>query len=370
MCGDDMNKDYRELEELCSLSGLSGNEDRVIRYITEKLKQFSDDVFVDYSGNVTATFYGSKDRDTSILLFGHMDEVGMMVRKITDDGYLLFERVGGPSEKTLRSQMVEISCIEDDRIIKGVVGTKSHHYTQDSEKLSVPNKYELYIDVGASCKQEVIDWGIDVGSTITYAPNFTRIGKNRIASKTLDNRAACYILLRTAEHFSRHKPNITVHLGFSVQEEFNVRGSLPMYERLKPDMVVSLDCAIACDTPDLQGLYDTKLGCGPVICYMNNYGKGPAGGLIPNPKFRKFFEKIAKEKGINYQKEVAAGVLSDASFMQMKGSEGTICAHIGIPLRYSHSPIEEIDTRDLESTIKLLEEVAMGLNSCDVFKRL
>ncbi len=364
-----MNKEYKELEELCSLSALSGNEDRVINYIVQKLKTFSEDVVVDYSGNVTATFRGSKNQDTSILFFGHMDEVGMMVRRITEDGYILIERVGGPSEKTLRSQLVEVSSVDGSSLIKGVVGTKSHHYTSESEKLAVPAKYDQYVDVGASSKQEVLDLGIDIGSTITYAPNFTRIGAKRVASKTLDNRAACYTLLRAAEFFSKNKPSITVHIGFSVQEEFNVRGSLPMYERLQPDMVVSLDCAVACDTPDLNGLYDMKLGYGPAICYMNNYGKGPSGGLIPNPKFRSFFEKVAMEEGINYQKEISAGVLSDASFVQMKGKEGTICAHIGIPLRYSHSPMEEIDLEDLENTIKLVIDTTMKLQDCDSFKR-
>lgn len=365
-----MERTEHWLEELCGLSGLSGDEDRVIAYLVEKLKQTTDQVEVDYSGNVTASFQGKKDPGTSILIFGHMDEVGLMVRKVTEQGYLMFERVGGPSEKTLRSQLVQVNTLDRCRSVTGVVGTKSHHLTPEAEKHSVPDKYDLYVDIGAQSRREVEELGIGTGSTITYQANFRRLGRHRVVSKTLDNRAACYIVLRLAKMLSQSAPDITVHLGFSVQEEFNVRGSLPMQERLKPDMVISLDCSIACDTPDLDSMFEVSLGGGPVILYMHHYGKGPVGGMLPNPKFRDFIEHTAKKLGMAVQKEVAAGVLSDASFMQMKGERGTICAHLGIPLRYAHSPAEEVDLRDVEDIISLLYEVAGTLETATVFQRL
>lgn len=365
-----MEKNENWLEELCRLSGLSGDEDRVIAYLVERLKEYTNQVAVDYSGNVTASFTGKTNPGTSLLMFGHMDEVGLMVRKITDEGYLLFERVGGPSEKTLRSQFVDVNTLDHSGCVQGVVGTKSHHFTSENEKHSVPDKYDLYVDIGESSRQGVLDRGVGVGSTITYSPNFRRIGEYRVASKTLDNRASCYTLLRLAKQLSQQTPDITVHLGFSVQEEFNVRGSLPMQERLKPDMVVSLDCSIACDTPDLNSLFEVGLGSGPVILYMHHYGKGPMGGMIPNTKFREYIERMAAIQGIDIQKEVAASILSDASFMQMKGENGTVCAHLGIPLRYAHSPVEEVDLRDVEKMIHLLTAVVYSLETVTVFRRL
>ena len=364
-----MNNNYLELEELCGIPGISGNEEQVIEYLVNNLKQWTDNIHVDYSGNLTATFRGRKNPETDILIFAHMDEVGMLVRRITEDGYVLFERLGGPDEKSFRSHQVDITT-ENGTVIRGLVGTKSHHYTADDEKYTVPGKYDSYIDVGASSKQEVLDMGINIGDSITYTPNFNRIGKNRVVSKTLDKRACVYCIVRLAEYLSEHQPDITVHCGFSVQEEFNIRGSLPMVERLQPDMVVSMDCAIGCDTPDLYGRYELELGKGPSICIMNTYGKGPSGGLIPNPKFRKYIQKIAVENNIPYQKEISAGCLSDASFVQMKGTEGTVTAHIGIPLRYAHSPAEVVDLRDIEDAIRLIEVISTSpeLTSKEKFK--
>ena len=102
---------------------------------------------------------------------------------------------------------------------------------------------------------------------------------------------------------------------------------------------------------------------------MSCYGKGPAGGLLPNPKFRTFIEQTALSEGIPFQREVVAGVLSDASFMSMKGADGTICAHIGFPMRYSHSPAEEADLRDIEGLIRLLCAVSADLGQKEQFRR-
>lgn len=365
-----MKKIFNELKEITGLPGISGHEDRVIQYLYEKLQKYTDEIIVDYSGNLTATFRGTKSEQKHLLIFGHMDEVGLMVRKITEEGYLLFERMGGVSEKTLRSQLVDVFSIDGNKSYSGVVGTKSHHFTQDDEKLTVPNKFQMYIDMGASSKQEVLNMGVNIGSVITYKPNFTQIGNNRIASKALDNRVACYMLLKVAEYLSETPPKINVSLGFSVQEEFNLRGSLPMIHRLMPNMVISLDCAVACDTPDLNMLYDISLGKGPVISQMNTYGKGPTGGLIPTPKFRAYIEEIAKTNDIKFQREVVTGVLSDASFVQMKGEFGIIVAHIGFPIRYSHSPIEVADINDITQCIKLLNLITKNLDEKTEFNRL
>ncbi len=364
-----MDEIFEQLRELTGISGLCGHEERVIAYMVKKLEAFTDTVTVDYSGNVTATFRGTQSPEMSLLALGHMDEVGLMVRKITEDGYLLFERLGGPSEKTLRSQFVDVFTLDEEKSYPGVIGTKAHHLTPDDEKLKVPGKLDMYIDIGAATRQEVLALGIEIGSTVTYQGNFKRLGASRVASKTLDNRVAVYALLQLAAHLKQCPPKITVHVGFSAQEEFNVRGSLPMVHRLKPDMVISLDCSVACDTPDLKLLYDVSLGKGPVISQMNSYGKGPSGGLIPNPRFRAFIEAAAVKNGIPFQREVVSGVLSDASFASMEGSMGTIAAHIAYPMRYAHSPVEVADTNDIKQMIRLLSAVADELDSSCDFSR-
>ena len=362
-----MQQFKEELERLTAISAISGHEDRMISYLKKRLSPLGGPVAVDRSGNVTITFPGTHSPEISLLTYGHMDEVGLMVRRITDAGYLLFDRIGGPSEKTLRGQVVEVFTIDEQASYPGVIGTKAHHLTPDNEKMVVPNRLDMYIDVGAQSRQEVLGWGIDVGSVITYHPGLHSLGEHRVASKCLDNRAAVCLLLQVAEHLSTHPPKITVHIGFSVQEEFNVRGSLPMVHRLKPDMVVSVDCAIACDTPDLNMAYDVCLGKGPVVSQMNAYGKGPIGGLLPTPKFRAFLEQVARREGIAIQREaMATGILSDASYVQMEGELGTVAAHLAFPIRYAHCPAEVADLRDIEQCARLLGALALSLDSgCD-----
>ena len=362
---------FTEMRTLTSISALSGQEDRLIARVADALRGFGLEPVVDFSGNVSATIPGAEDASRSLLIFGHMDEVGLMVRRITEDGFLRFDRIGGPSDKTMRGQMVEVLSADGQREYPGVVGTKAHHLTTDAEKNLVPSRMDMYIDIGATSKREVLDMGIDIGSAITYMPNFQRIGRSRISAKCIDNRAAVWTVLSLAEHFAKNPPPITVHCGFTVQEEFNVRGGLPLVRRLKPDMVISVDCAISCDTPDLNMEYDTRMGAGAVITQMNSYGKGPIGGLLPNPKFKAFIEKCAKEAGLPYQKEaMGTGVLSDASYVQMQGELGIVTAHIGFPIRYAHCPAEMADTKDIEACRDILRAVIENMRANVDFRRL
>jgi putative aminopeptidase FrvX len=353
---------FEELKTLTAIPALSGHEDRMIGQIIERLKPLADDIEIDRIGNLTATFYGRSDDVASMLVFAHIDEVGMIVRKIEEDGFLRFERVGGIPEKTLRGQYVDVYSIDGTSYVTGVVGTVAHHLTTPEEKTSVPSRLDMYIDIGLTSREEVLAKGINIGSPITYHPNFNKIGENRIASKSLDNRIGVYLLLRLAEHLHLNQPSVTVFLVFSVQEEFNVRGLLPVFERLKPHAAICLDITPACDTPDLKMIYDVALSKGPAITYMNFHGRGTLGGLLPNPKLRRFIELTAEDLKIPYQREVIVGVITDDAFSQFAGTEGTAMAHLSIPIRYSHSPIEIADIRDIEAGATLLNEVIRRFN--------
>ncbi len=360
---------FQELDALTKISGASGHEDRVVLYVADNLRKYSGDVFVDRLGNVTATFQGTVDADKSLIIFGHMDEIGLIVSKIEDDGFLRFERIGGTAEKTLRAQYVDVFAIDGTRCVPGVIGTSSHHYTKPDEKTVIPPRTDMYIDIGASCRAEVKAMGVDVGSVITYRHHLERLGETRIATKALDNRMAVCVLLRTAQYLMDHPPRVTVHLGFSVQEEFSVRGVTPVFQRLDPDYSVCIDISPACDTPDLQGLNDIVLGGGPVVTHMNTYGVGPFGGLIPNPKFRMFLEETAKEAGIPFQREAVCNLVTDAAFMQYMGDLGVVSAHLSIPVRYSHAPIETADVNDVINTAKLVNLIAEKLDGQRDFSR-
>jgi putative aminopeptidase FrvX len=216
----------------------------------------------------------------------------------------------------------------------------------------------MYIDVGAESRAEVLEMGIAAGSMATYAPTFHVSGKNRITSKSLDNRMGVYILLELAKLLAETQPNAPIHLCFSVQEEFNVRGCLPVFERLRPHAAICLDITPAMDTPEYHGGEGVCLGHGPAICYFNFHGRGTLGGLIPHPRLVSFIRSTAEEEKIKCQADVLLGVVTDDAFTQLTGHEGVAMAHISVPLRYTHSPVETIDLRDLSSTADLCFAIA------------
>jgi len=223
--------------------------------------------------------------------------------------------------------------------------------------LTVPTTDKMYIDIGAESDREVRAKGIEVGSAVTYHHHFEQIGEHLITSKTLDNRIGCLMLIALAEHLKQNPPAGTVYVVASVQEEFNIRGVLPVFYKLEPDAAICVDITIACDTPDLNFKYDMSLNKGPAITQMNFHGRGTLAGIIPNPQLRLFMEKTLDGMGIPWQRDIVLGVITDDAFTLMSGTQGTAMAHFSVPMRYSHSPIETADVRDIEAAIKALNTI-------------
>lgn len=344
------------LKDLCAIPALSGYEDRMIAKMKAAFSQFTDKVSVDRLGNVVATIDGEADHP-SLLIFAHMDELGLVVRKIEANGFLRFERVGGVPEKSLLSTLVEVHTDGGERI-KGVIGATSHHVTPPEKKFVVPNRLEMYLDIGCSSREEVEALGVQVGNGITYLENFTELGHGRVVSKTLDNRIGCLLLLKTVEALAAKKPPGTVYVVASVQEEFNVRGVWPVFQACKPDAAICLDVTIATDTPELGHLGEVTLGGGPAVGLYEFHGRGTLGGLIPHPTLRKYIETTAAKKKIPLQREVLIGIITDAAFSQLLGDSGVAMASLAVPIRYTHAPTELCDLGDIELAVKLLASVA------------
>ncbi|MBR2577716.1 MAG: hypothetical protein IKE38_02180 [Erysipelotrichaceae bacterium] len=345
------------LKELCETPALSGHEDRLIKYVRDYCKKTADDVHVDALGNVTATYKGTDKKAGSIAFFAHLDEIGMMVKKVEDDGYLRVERVGGVPERTLVALNVNVHSLDDKKYYPGVFGTVSHHITPADKKYQVATTNELYIDMGCHSKAEVNKLGVDVGSVVTYGNNFQQLG-DFVYSKSLDDRMAVLNCIELADYLAKNPPKATVHIVFTVQEEFNIRSGTPTFERLKPDCAICIDITPSCDTPETKGRYDVRAGDGPAIMYMNFHGRGTLGGLLPNPKLNQWMEKVAKDAKIPTQKEVIIGVITDDAFTQHTGTEGIPMSHISIPLRYTHSPCEAASIKDIDLTTKFIIEIA------------
>tara|TARA_B100000965_G_C19513334_1_gene722961 strand:- start:73 stop:1170 length:1098 start_codon:yes stop_codon:yes gene_type:complete len=357
---------FKLISDLCLIPGLSGHEDEVRDYLKNKLKKQRLSYDSDNLGNLVCTLEGQKNYP-SVMLFAHMDQLGFVVKKIENNGLIKVERLGGVPEKVLPSLSVVVKN-KKGKYFSGVIANKSHHATLPEEKYNVATFRDLFFDFGFSSKEQVIKNNINIGSPITYKPCIEVIGSNCLAGTSLDDRVGCGIILEVLEKLEKIKNRPTVHVVFSVQEEFNLRGVLPMAQKLNPDIAIQIDIALATDTPEMSGDGDIKLGNGPSMSLYSFHGRGTLNGVIPHPKLVKLFENTASKQNINLQRSATSGILTDASYVQLLG-KGIACIDLGFPIRYSHSPNEVCDIRDIFKLKELLFKTIISIDNKINLKR-
>ena len=336
---------------LMMIPGLSGYEGNVRRYIKAELHALGIATRTDRLGNLIATLAGDEALP-SVMLIAHMDQLGLIVRKIEANGLIRVERVGGVPEKALPAQEV-VLCVGHGRSLAGVIANKSHHATTPEEKYKVLPYADLYIDCGFSSAAEALAAGVNIGTPIVYAPNFVALAGTRIAGTAIDDRAACAVMLELARELKVRANGPTLHLVFSVQEEFNLRGAITAAQILAPDICIQLDLALATDTPDMSHRGDVRLGGGPAMGMYSFHGRGTLNGCLPHPAMVQLFERAAAAANINLQRSAHSGALTETSYVQLVG-QGVACIDMGFPVRYTHSALEVCDLADLESLTRLL----------------
>ncbi len=340
----------RHLLELMRIPGLSGHEDRVRRAIAQKLADADIESRSDRLGNLIASFPGT---GPDIMLFTHMDQIGFVVRRIEKDGFIRVERLGGVPERALLSQAV-LFAVEDGPDVPGVIACKSHHATLPEEKHRVPRVQELFIDTGHGSREAVEAAGIQIGTPATYFPRVLELAGSRLAGTAIDDRAGCAVLIevarRLAEGPNDHPP---VHVVFSVQEEFNLRGAVTAAEALQPQVALQVDLMNASDAPEMADRGEMELGVGPGMSLYSFHGRGTLNGVIPHPGLVRLFERAGRKTGLRLQRSAQTGVLTDLSYVQFVG-KGVASLDLGFPMRYSHSGLEVCDLTDLEGLARLI----------------
>jgi len=296
-----------------------------------------------------------------------MDSLGFLVRLIEPDGFLRIERLGGIPEKVLPATQVVVQTRNGD-VVDGVIGVKQHHVTPPEEKYVVEKYMNLFVDIGAKSRQDVLDMGINVGSPIVYKPRFQKLMHNRVLMSTVDDRGGCAVVLELANLLKAGPHKCTIFLVGSVQEEYNLRGAMMAARTVKPDIAIAIDGGGSSDTPDLKGMGEVKCGEGPIISLYNFHGRGTLNGTIPHPAMVRLFEEAAERTGINLQRSAHIGGLTDLSYVQLEG-QGVKCVDMGFPGRYTHSPCEFVDMEDLEKLSLLLADVLFDINAETDFSR-
>ena len=347
---------YTDLMELMRLPGLSGHEDRVRRSIRDRLNLAGVPSTSDRLGNLVAHFPGE---GPPVMLFAHMDQLGFIVRRIEDSGLLRLERLGGVPERALAAQEVLI-CVAEGRDVPGIIANKSHHATGPDEKYKVLPYRDLFVDCGFSDAQEAQDAGIRIGSPVVYAPAAKKLAGDRICGTSVDDRAGCAVLLEVARRLKDRAKGPPVDLAFTVQEEFNLRGALPLAQKLKPAIAIQIDLMLASDTPDMSDRGDMSLGGGPGVSLYSFHGRGTLNGTIPHPAMVDLVERNATAQGIRLQRSAQTGILTDLSYVQLV-DEGVASIDLGFPMRYSHSAREVCDLGDLVGLTNLLVAMLDGI---------
>ena len=349
-----MSLDER-LEKYCLTMATSGREEPMIQLMKDDLGEFTQNITVDSFGNVMARFDAASPTEDTLMVFAHTDQLGMIVTKIEDSGFIRVVRLGGVPERVLPGSVVKIIAHGGD-IVTGVMGTPPHHLTPEDMKYRVPTIDKAYIDVGASSAEDVHALGIAVGDHVAYEPRFERLAHNTVAGTSIDDRGGCAVLVGLAAHLAAHPAAVNVVLVATVQEEFNLRGAMLAAEKIRPVAAFSLDLVAAGDTPEMGAPNGVALGKGPVMGLYSFHGRGTLNGVIPHPGLVTMVENSAATASTPLQRHATMGLLTDASYVQFVNG-GTPSLDLCWPTRYTHTGIEMCSLDDLKGLQALITQV-------------
>jgi endoglucanase len=348
-----MDNTEKLLQEITEANGVSGYENEVRTIMSRELKKHSNDVQYDRLGSVMGIKKG-KSADTRVMVIGHMDEIGFMVKEITKEGYIKFLPLGGWWGHVALAQRMRI--ITSKGPVLGVVGSKPPHMLVDDERKKVMDIKDMFIDVGAQAKFDVAKkLGIKVGDPIIPDSNFTILGNNKMyMSKAFDNRVACAIVLDVLKNLKRDPHPNTVLGAASVQEEVGCRGAATLAHIGEPDVCIVCDTGIALDMPPDNFEKPERLGNGCAILVYD-------ATMVPNIKLRDFVIKTAESKKIPYHLTYMERGGTDGSRIHVSRM-GVPSIVVGPPVRYIHSHNGILNRTDYDNTVKLITEVIKKLD--------
>lgn len=326
------------LKELTCIPGVSGNEEAVRAFISDKMEDRCDKMMTDSIGNLICFKKGTGKSQKKVMVCAHMDEVGLICSRITEDGFLKFKCVGGIAPGVLVSKKVRIGNGQ----IPGVIGAKAIHLQERSEREQVPKVTDLYIDIGAKNKEEAQNYA-SVGDYCAFDSNFVAFGNGFIKAKALDDRLGCACLLfLAADSF-----DFDLYLVFTVQEEVGLRGARVAAERIRPDVAVVLEgttCSDVFGTEEKD--YSTVAGGGAALSVLDR-------STYYDRELTNALYHTARKHNISVQFKQTASGGNDAGAVHTAAG-GVKTAAISVPARYIHSPSSVIQKKDYEAMKTLI----------------
>ena len=327
------------VSKLTSAQGVSGNEKSATDVSAELLSEFAE-VKTDPFGNV----YGkvgefSSDKKT-LLLDAHIDEIGMIVNYITDDGFLMVSNCGGIDRRVLLAQQVTVYGKEK---LTGFVTSTPPHLEKDSSL--VPEMGSIYIDTGLS--GEMAKSLVSYGDRVLIENNTVKMNGTKITSKALDDRSGVAVILKALENLKGKNTKYNIAVLFSAQEETGERGAKTGSFNIAPDLAIAVDVSFAlthCEKPEDCG----EMGKGGMIGFAPSLSREMSEGLV----------KCAKENNIPYQLEIMGGRTGTNADAISVSKGGVKTVTLSVPLKNMHTPVEVVDTKDILNTAELISAFA------------
>lgn len=326
-----------QLKTLCRLNGVSGAEAEVRDYIYGQAKPYADSIRTDALGNLIVFKRGRRNTGSKLLLAAHMDEVGLIVTRITEEGFLKFDFVGGVDRRVAIGKPVTLG----ENRLPGIIGLKAIHLVSREEEKKAPKTEDLYIDIGASSR-EGAEKLVNPGTYGCFVGEPEEFGEGLLKAKAIDDRIGCAVMLQLL----REDLPMDVTFAFTAQEEVGTRGAFGAAFSVTPEIALVLETTTAADIPGLEDHRKVcAVGKGPVVSYMD-------GGTIFDRKLFSSLRSLAEEHGIPWQtKEYISGG-NDARTIQRTKS-GVRTAIISAAIRYLHAPASVGSIADFENILKL-----------------
>lgn len=347
-----MDPTYQLLKDLTEAYGAPGYESPV-RAVVRQYMHGLGEISQDKIGSVICKKVGSS-LSPKIMLAGHMDEIGFMVKQITPEGFIRFIPLGGWFDQVLLGQRVVIQTKKGNVI--GVIGAKPPHLLPPEERTKVVLKKDMYIDIGATSQQEVKEAGVSIGDPIVPRADFVQMANGKTyLSKAFDDRVGTALVISALQELSKIEHPNTVYGVATVMEEVGLRGATTSVRLVDPDAAIILESDIAGDVPGIKEEESAvKLGKGPSILVYE-------GRTIPNLKFRELVEETAQEMQIPVQISYVEMGGTDGGAIHLHGA-GVPTVILAVAARHIHSHSSIIHRDDYDHAVKLLVEVIRRLD--------
>jgi endoglucanase len=338
------------LTELLHARSPSGCEHEAQAVFDAHVKPHADTYEKDPLGNRLATL--NPGGDPTLMLAGHMDELGLIITYINKEGFIYFDTIGGHDRTVISGRRVIINTANGP--VKGVTGKRAIHLMDEADRKKVPEIHEIWIDIGARDKKEALE-RVSIGDTATYDHEFELIHGSIGAARAFDNKVGAYAVGEVIRRLAKQRKKLAAKVVSvaTTQEEIGVRGATTAAYAARPHIAIAIDVGHATDHPDCDNRKygETKLGAGPIICRGPNI----------NPKVHDRLVKCARKHDIPHQFDADPRPTgTDARAIQMARA-GVATGLISVPLRYMHTPSELVDLQDLEHCVDLLTAFALSL---------